>query len=83
MEWPDWWDWEIELSPHLLERMVDRSFNEAELREMLEDASGFRRDVIESRYVIETRWNEGRWEIIVEPDDSTERLVVVTAYPSD
>ena len=25
--WPDWWDWELELSPHLLKRMTDRGLD--------------------------------------------------------
>ena len=35
LSWPDWWDWEIEFTPHLLKRMEDRNFNEIDLREML------------------------------------------------
>lgn len=38
MQWPFWWDWELELSPHVLKRMLDRRFNESELRTMLEGA---------------------------------------------
>jgi len=34
--WPEWWDWELDLSPHLLERMVDRGFSEVDLRRMME-----------------------------------------------
>jgi hypothetical protein len=34
-ECPDWWDWELELSPHLLKRMTDRRFTEIDLRRML------------------------------------------------
>jgi len=34
--WPEWWDWELELSPHLLKRMLDRGFTESDLRRMLE-----------------------------------------------
>jgi hypothetical protein len=42
--WPDWWEWELDCSnPHLAKRMVDRSFNEADLRDMLERATGFAR----------------------------------------
>jgi hypothetical protein len=40
--WPDWWDWQLELVPHLERRMEDRDFNELELREMLEVAHGYR-----------------------------------------
>lgn len=79
--WPIWWDWELELSPHLLKRMADRRFTEVDLRHMLERATNFRRDLIEGRWIIETRHRLRRWEVIVEPDFDAELLVVVTAYP--
>ena len=61
--------------------MEDRSFNELDLRAMLETASGYRPDVVDGRWVIETRDAGGSWEVIVEPDDMLELLVVVTAFP--
>ena len=79
--WPTWWDWELELSPHVLKRMVDRGFSEVELRAMLEGASKWRRDVAPDRWVIETRHKKRPWEVIVEPDVELELLVVITAYP--
>ena len=80
-EWPDWWDWELELSPHLFKRMTDRRFTEIDLRRMLERASGYREDVVEGRWIIETRHRGRAWEVIVEPDRERQLLVVVTAYP--
>jgi hypothetical protein len=80
-EWPEWWDWEIELSPHLLKRMVDRRFTEVDLRRMLERAAGYREDIVEGRWAIETRHARRAWEVIVEPDSDRRLLVVVTAYP--
>ncbi len=78
--WPEWWLWEIELSPHLFRRMKDRGFNETDIRLMLEDASGYHKDVEEGRWIIETM-HEGRsWEIVVEPILNERMLVVVTAY---
>jgi hypothetical protein len=71
----------LEFSPHLLKRMVDRRFTEVDLREMLEHASGYRADVVEGRWLIETRHNRKDWEAVVEPDDEQKLLVVVTAYP--
>jgi hypothetical protein len=79
--WRDWWDWELELSPHLLKRMTDRRFTEVDLRRMLERASGYRGDVVEGRWIIETRYRTKAWEVIVEPDPERQLLVVVTAYP--
>ncbi len=83
MNWPDWWSWELELTPHLLKRMVDRQFSEADLRLMLENATGYRQNHEEGRFVVETR-HEGRsWAVIVEPSPEDEVLIVVTAYPVD
>ncbi len=81
MGWPDWWSWELELSPHLLKRMADRRFNEADLRLMLADATGYHEDREEGRWVIETTRDGSRWEVIVEPAPDERTLVVVTAYP--
>lgn len=81
MTWPLWWAWELELTPHLEKRMEDRSFTEVDLRRMLEHARGFRPDVVEGRWVIETFHRRRTWEVIVEPDEMDELLVVVTAYP--
>ena len=79
-KWPLWWDWDLELSPHLLKRMVDRGFSEVDLRTMLQRSRGFRRDVVPGRWVIETRYGRASWEVIVEPDITANLLVVVTAY---
>ncbi len=83
MQWPDWWEWELELSPHLEKRMVDRDFTEVDLRTMLENAGSYRIDAVEGRWVIETQHRRYPWEVIVEPDSSEWLLVVVTAYPID
>lgn len=36
---PDWWDFDLELSPHVEDRMIDRDFSEDDLRLMIEVAS--------------------------------------------
>jgi hypothetical protein len=77
---PEWWEWELELTPHLEKRMEDRGFSELELRGMLELASGVRPDILDGRFVIETRFRRRKWEVIVEPDEVEHLLVVVTAY---
>ena len=48
-EWPTWWEWELELTSHLLKRMLDRSFNEIALRQMLDRGSSLRKDIEEGR----------------------------------
>lgn len=35
MNWPAWWAWELEITPHVEKRMEPRGFTEIELREML------------------------------------------------
>ena len=71
----------MDLSPHLLKRMLDRSFSELDLRAMLEHSRGYRRDIVKGRWVIVTMHRRRTWEVIVEPDFDSRRLVVITAYP--
>jgi hypothetical protein len=80
-EWPAWWDWELELSSHILKRMVDRGFSEVDLRSMMSVAMNLREDHEPGRWVVETSRDARRWEVIVEPDSAEELLVVITAYP--
>jgi Domain of unknown function (DUF4258) len=61
--------------------MEDRDFSELDLRSMLERAEGYRADLVEDRWVLETYLSSRRWEVIVEPDNDAHLLVVVTAYP--
>jgi hypothetical protein len=61
--------------------MEDRRFTEVDVRRMLERASGYRRDVVPGRWVIETKHSRRNWEVIVEPLISERLLLVVTAYP--
>ena len=79
--WPEWWNWEVELSAHLLKRMEDRRFNQTDLRLMIEDAFGYHEGTERGRYVVQTRREGGAWEVIVEPVPEDEVLVIVTAYP--
>ncbi len=80
MNWPVWWDWEIEISSHLEKRMLQRDFTEIDLRTMLDRAAGYHADIIEGRWIIETHHRQCAWEVIVEPDYLEQRLVVITAY---
>lgn len=79
--WPEWWQWELEITAYLEKRMLDRDFGEVDLRAMLEKATDYQPDVVEGRWVIQTKHNRQKWEVIVEPDEPEELLVVVTAYP--
>lgn len=81
MQGPELWSWELELTPHLLKRMLDRQFGETDLRQMLENATGFRKNPEEGRFVIETQHDGRDWALIVEPSPGEQILIVVTAYP--
>ena len=80
-DWPEWWEWELRISSHARRRMSRRHFNEADLRALLADATGISPDVAPGRWVAAARRHGTDWEVVVEPDSLTGRLVVVTAYP--
>ena len=79
-QWPPWWEWELEFIDHAYESMEKRRFTEIELRRMMENARSYRRDIVEGRWVIETRHQRRRWEVIVEPIPEKKVLDVITAY---
>lgn len=78
--WPAWWDWELELSPHVLKRMKDRAFTESDLRGMLDAATGHRPSSHPGRHIVTTRHGRQAWEVVVESDDADALLIVITAY---
>ena len=80
---PVWWDWELELTPHLEKRMEDRDFTEVDVRLMLEHASSYRAGESKGRFTVQTRLRGRAWEVVVEPDEVEHLLVVVTAYGVD
>ena len=80
---PNWWDWEFELSPHVERRMVDRNFTEVDLRGMLERADRIVAGVVEGRHVVSALHRGKVWEIVLEPDDDSRVVVIVTAYAKD
>ena len=80
INWPGWWDWDIEVTPHLLKRMIDRGFSETDLRHMLDSATGFRPSVTSGRFVITCPFNAQVWEVVVEPDEPSQTLLIITAY---
>ena len=61
--------------------MIDRRFTEVDLRRMMEHARGYAPDIVEGRWAIKAHHRRRPWEIIVEPDNEQELLVVITAYP--
>jgi hypothetical protein len=81
--WPEWWEWELELSPHLPETDGGSPVYGVDLRSMLEHARSLARDVVPGRWVVQARHRRRAWEVIVEPDPDLELVVVITAYPVD
>lgn len=79
-QWPQWWDWPLELSPHVLKRMLDRDFSEVDLRLMMEQVTALREDAEPGRWIVETTHDSRPWQVIVEPDIGERFVVVVTAY---
>jgi hypothetical protein len=60
--------------------MVDRQFNEVELRMMLDEATHYRENDEPGRWAIETRHLGRAWEVIVEPAPDDRLLILITAY---
>jgi hypothetical protein len=79
-EWPSWWEWELELRPYTYMRLKERDCSEIELRRMMEHATDYQPAELEGRWVIETRFRNARWKVVVEPAPEKQKLVVVTAY---
>jgi hypothetical protein len=77
---PSWWDWELELTPHLQKRMLQRDFTEVDLRTMVSNATNCAAGSVPGRWLLTTRQRDVRWEVVVEPDVEERLLVVVTAY---
>jgi len=61
-------------------RFPKRDFTEIELRRMMERAMNFREDRYEGRWIIDTRFRQRAWEVIVEPLADEMKLEVITAY---
>lgn len=70
------------VSDQVRDRMIERGFNETDLREMLEHARIFTRDDQPGRWRIAARLGRRRWIVIVEPEPEpdTRYRVVVTAF---
>ena len=77
---PEWWDFELELSPHVLDRMIDRDFSEADLRLMIEVAGDLHSSGSIGRWTLETNHHGKAWEVVIEPDELDRVIVVITAY---
>ena len=70
----------VGVTPHVLKRMTDRGCSETGLRLMLESASGYRPSSTAGRFVILRPLEAQSWEVVVEPDESLQSLLIITAY---
>ncbi len=61
-QWPEWWWWELQPTPHLFKWMLDRAFSETDLRALMEVATGYRPSEAEGRYVMETTHDGKSWK---------------------
>jgi hypothetical protein len=77
---PSWWEWELEFSVHVEQRMLERGITEVELRAMLESASELNPSHVEGRFVAETRHGGEGWAVVLEPDVERRCIAVVTVY---
>ena len=83
MDWPEWWSWELELTPHLLQADGRSPLQRGGPPPHARRRHGFHENHEEGRFVVETTHDGRRWVVIVEPSPSDEALIVVTAYPLD
>ncbi len=77
---PPWWDFDLELSLHVEDRMIERGFSEADLRLMMEIAEELRPGGPVGRWTVETSHLGEAWEVVVEPDEHDRVMIVITAY---
>jgi hypothetical protein len=84
MALPDWWDWELELTPHSEERLEERGLTEIELRTMLGNPPrSIERDPEPGRHRIFTSHRRRSWIVVVEPDIDSEVLVIISVFLAD
>lgn len=77
---PPWLDWELHFTEHVKRRMIDRGFNDVDLRVMLEDPDGLARGGVPGRWILLARLRGRDWRVVVEPSWDKVRLDVITAW---
>lgn len=82
MELPDWWDWELAYTEHVVSRMEERGVSDVELRTMLRSPISVQPGR-HGRWQVETRHAAHRWTIVLEPDFEDRVVFVVTVYQRD
>jgi hypothetical protein len=77
---PPWWSWEIEFTPHVLKRMIDRGFTEVDVRRMIDDATDVEPSIETGRWNVTSRHDRRLWILVLEPDEIARVVLVITAY---
>jgi hypothetical protein len=78
-QWPEWWEWELELRPYTYKRLKERDCTDIEQTAYDGNATTYEAAKIEGRWVVETQFQRARWKVVVEPAEEKQKLVVVTA----
>jgi hypothetical protein len=60
--------------------MYERGASEIDVRDMLERARQVIAGPVVGRFIVASRLDGIRWQIVVEPDEDLHRVVVVTVY---
>lgn len=60
--------------------VVGQDLEKVDLRPMIETTAGIRRGVAKGRWILETAHDGDAWEVVVEPDEHDQVIVVITAY---
>jgi len=84
MALPEWWDWEIELTPHSERRLEERGLTEIDLRTMLnKPPRSIEGDPEPGRHRVFTSHRRKPWIIVVEPDPGPKILLVISVFLAD
>jgi hypothetical protein len=77
---PDWWDFELELSPHLEDRIILSRFLGGRSPAVIEVAQDLGVGKTPGRWIVRTSHLGEAWDVVVEPDELDRVIVVITAY---
>ncbi|MEO0588300.1 MAG: hypothetical protein AAF078_11755 [Planctomycetota bacterium] len=81
--WPQWWQWDLSLSPRLSESLDDLGVSEPDVLTMLELADRFRPARVAGRYVVEAEHADTDWDVTIEPDTARGQVTIISAKPLD
>lgn len=84
MALPEWWDWDIELTPHSEARLEERGLTEIDVRTMLDQQPrSIDRDPEPGRQRVFTSHRGRTWIVVVEPDPEMKVSVIISVFLAD